>query len=235
MTKILIVNASKILTDEEATLVVSALQKWDDTMVAPAWRFEPCVYAFSSWADFESSQPDDVWPIFLNRHSTDLGALGWHDDQSGRIFGRIFVGDCLRYGVSWTVDVSHEAAEMRGDPTIDQTVTLPDGRIALKELCDPVEDDLLAIDVDGVKLSDFVLPTYFGLPAAVGWGNRGYDFQAQLKGPCPTLTSGGYQSLLVNGQWTQVTARLLGGPCSYRSERFNAGSHRRRGIGVAGG
>ena len=236
MPTIILVNASSVLSDSEVAAWVPAFQKFDDDSLAPAWNLDAATYQFMTWASFPwkgaDRPPGDVWPLFVNRHSTDPGALGWHTVEQQEVYGRIFAGDCVRYAIAPSVDCAHEAFEMRVDPYTNRTVTLPDGRIALVESCDPVEDDLLAIDVDGVKLSDFVLPTYFGLPAVAGWENRGYDFQAQLKGPCPTLTAGGYQSLLVGGQWTQVTARLLGGPCSYRAERFNAGSHRRRRIAV---
>ena len=218
MVEIVVVNASNVLTDAEVTAVIPAIQKWDDSLLRPAWGFDPCTYSFATWHDFQQRPVDpNRWPLFLNRHSTDPGALGWHDDQSGMIFGRVFVGDCLRYGVSWTVDLTHEAAEMRGDPTIDKTATLPDGRLALVELCDPVEDDLYAIEIDGVKLSDFVLPSYFSAGAAP------YDHRGILRGPCPTLASGGYQSIFDRGNWTQVTAMGLGGPPSYRSQRYHRG------------
>jgi hypothetical protein len=69
-----------------------------------------------------------------------------------------------------------------------------------------------------VKLSDFVLPAYFSTDAGP------YDYQNRLKGPVPTLAPGGYQSIF-DGEWHQVTARLLGGPASYRSTRYD-GRHR---------
>lgn len=223
MTEIIVVNASRVLHDDEVARVIPALQRWDSEMLQPAWGFDPCTYIFMpfhEWAhEVNAGNRPAGWPIFLNRHSTDVGVGGFHDDESGNIFGRIFVGDALRYGISWTVDLSHEAAEMRGDPTIDKIATLADGQVALVELCDPVEDDALAIDVDGIKLSDFVLPSYFS-GAAGPW-----DFQNALSGPCPMLTTGGYQSLFVNGEWTQVTAMYLGGMPSHRSMRYH---HARR-------
>ena len=214
--EIVIVNASPVLTDAEVQIIVPALQHVDDTMLRPAWGFEPAVYSFMPLGQLPAA--DDIrWPIYLNRHSTDPGALGWHDDQ-GRPFGRVFVGDCLRYGISWTVDASHEAFEMRGNPFIKEFVKLVDGRTTVRELCDAVEDDALAIEVGGVKISDFVLPAYFARDE-VG----PYDYGGHLAGPCPALTAGGYQSLLVNGVWTQLTAMLLGGPPSYRSARYHHG------------
>jgi hypothetical protein len=127
---IVIVNASPVLSDAEAAAIVPALQVWDDTMLAPAWGFDKCTYTFMPRHQLPA--PGDTrWPVFLNRHSLDATALGWHDDQSTQIFGRVFVGDCIQYGISWTVDCSHEVAEMRGDPTNNKTWTMPDGRLAM--------------------------------------------------------------------------------------------------------
>lgn len=244
MVAIVVVNGSGVLTDAEVSAVIPALQRYDDELLRPAWALEPATYSFMNWHQFPWDQyradPTIFQPIFVNRHSTDPGALGFHEDQTelNRIFGRIFAGDCLRYGISWTVDLSHEAGEMRIDPQTNRTVTLPDGRIALVEVCDPVEDDLQAVTIDGVKLSNVVKPNYFFLssvnpdvvsptPLPGPW-----DYGGHLTGPCPTLTAGGYQELLENGQWTQEARRLSGGPWSYRTERWNAGSHRRRRIAV---
>lgn len=224
MIRIVIVNASSVLSDEEAFAIVPALQVWDDTMLRPAWGFEPCTYSFWSWNAWQTSKKDpNVWAIFLNNHSTDPGVGGYHDDQDGLIYGRIFVGDCLRYGISWTVDCSHEAAEMRGDPTINRTFTMADGRLAMHELCDAVEDDALAIDVNGVKLSDFVLPAYFSAADA-----GPYDYGNHLSGVCPALTTGGYMSIYDGTSWSQVTAMYLGGGPSYRSQRYHHGDRRMR-------
>jgi hypothetical protein len=223
---IVLVNASPVLSDAAVLAVLPALQKWDRDMLAPAYGFEPCRYSFLSWTMYqrEPSRPDE-WPIFLNRHSSDASALGFHDDPAGgHVYGRVFVGDCIRYGISWTVDLSHEAAEMRGNPTLDKTFKMPDGRLSLWELADPVEDDSFAIDVDGVKLSDFVMPDYWS-SKTVGQ----FDYGRHLTGPCPTLTPGGYQSIYDGQQWTQMTAMFMGGPPSYRSSRFHNGMRRPKG------
>ncbi len=214
MPAIVIVNASPVLTDAEAEAIIPALQIWDDTMLAPAWGFEPCIYSFMPCGELPAPE-DPRWPVFLNRHSIDPGALGWHNDITDKIFGRVFVGDCILDGVSWIVDASHEVAEIRGDPTINKTWTMPDGRLALVELCDPVEDDILGIDVGGVKLSDFVLPAYFSTGAGP------YDYKGRLTAPCPSLAPGGYQSIFENGEWTQMTAMRLGGRPSIRSLRYH--------------
>jgi len=215
MTAIVIVNAYLTFPDKEAEVVVPALQEWDDTMLAPAWGFDKCTYHFQPWKDWHEKPVPDAWPIFLNRHSTDAGVLGYHDNTT-LIYGRCFIGDCIRDGISWAVDVSHEAAEMRGDPKVDKTFKMANGDIAMYELCDAVEDDANAIEVKGVKLSDFVLPSYFSTAAPPP-----YDYQKKLTGRCPTLTPGGYMSIYNGKVWTQVTARLIGGRTSIRSDRYS--------------
>jgi hypothetical protein len=228
MPDIVIVNACDVLTDIEVSSWLTAIQSFDAQAIAPAYGLEPANYSFMPWNDGSpaiASIPDTSWPIFLNKHSTDPGALGWHDDQSSKVFSRCFVGDCIAYKVSPLVDLTHEAWEMRGDPNINVTVTLLDGRIAARELCDPCEDDLYAIDWQGFKLSDFVLPPYFGIPTTSSAIQ--YDFGNHLPGPCPALLSGGYQSIIdLNGQWTQITARQNNGHQSWRATRVGRNARR---------
>lgn len=218
MTQIVIVNASHVLTDDAARAVLPAIQKYDDTLLMPAWSLDRCLYTFQNWAEFQSNPPGpDVWPIFINRHSIEAGVLGFHALDGWKPFGRVFAGDCLLERILWTVDLSHEAAEIRVNPQLNRTWTMPDGRLALMEACDPTESDDQAIDVDGVKLSNFVLKAYFST-APGPW-----DVQGRLKGPCPTLTAGGYQSIY-DGEWTQVTAMYAGMRPSVRSARWHHGN-----------
>lgn len=197
---IVIVNASNILTDWEASGPIPMMQKQIDTQVLPAWGagVVDCELHFATAAEIPKL-PADCWPIFLNRHSSDLGALGWHTDEKTKVYGRVFVGDCMQYNLVWTIDAMHEIIETMGDPNAVETVTMSDGIIAAKELCDAVEADEQAVIIDGVKLTNFVFPSYFG-----HGGSGKYDQQGNLHGPCPTLTDGGYMELLTPGasQWT---------------------------------
>ncbi len=218
---IVIVNASRVLTDAEIQAVLPSLQKWDSTMVRPAWGLDAATYSFATMAQFQAGATAGAWPIFVNNHSRDPGAVGWHDRApDGQPFGRVFAGDCRRYGISWTVDLSHEAGEMRNDPTIDNFFTMADGRIVLREIGDAVESDENGIVVDGVLLTDFVLPDYFSSKTT-----GRFDYQNKLRGPCPALTPGGYMGIFENGAWGQVTAMYMGGRPSWRSVRFH-NSHR---------
>ena len=219
ITSIILVNACDVLSDADVAASVPAFQAYDDTVLRPAWSLAPCQYSFMPWDQFKitySAEKGLVWPVataplFFNRHSSDPGALGWHEDDLDSIFGRVFVGDDLAYGVSPWVDASHEACETRVDPLTNRTVTLENGDRALVEVGDPVEDDLFKVVMPGFEkypMSDIVHPSYFG-PANPA-GVTGYDHGGHLTAPCPALLSGGYQSLLKAGasSWSQLTADL---------------------------
>jgi hypothetical protein len=225
MTDIVLVQASRILTDAQVVSVLPSLQKWDDDYLRPAWSLDAARYGFATMADFQAGKTTGAWPIFINNHSRDPGALGFHSQTpDGQPFGRVFVGDCLRYGISWTVDLSHEAGEMREDPTIDNFFTMADGRIVMREVGDAVEADENGIMVDGLLMTDFVMPNYFSTQMPPGSGVQ-FDYQRKLHGPCPALTPGGYMGVFEGGQWTQVTAMFYGGAPTNRSLRHH-NSHR---------
>ncbi len=221
-----IVNASGILTEREVRAAIPALQVQIDRDFLPAWRDQatPVELSFLPIEEIPNI-PADAWPIFLNRHSQDPGALGWHTDEA-KIYGRVFVGDCKAFGISWTVDLSHEILETLVDPTAQKVWRMPDGRFAALEVCDAVEADALGYAVsDGqggtIMCSDFVLPAYFGADTS-----RPFDHQRMLAAGCPELTPGGYMSVCdANGQWTLLQADQYPG---VPGRRFLMGMNRHR-------
>lgn len=226
---LIIVNASPLLTDEEVHAKVGPLQKKFDRDFHPAWqKFVPLVKIDFAPAVDIPKLPRTCWPVFLNRHSKDPGALGWHDDDSGqnvRTYSRVFVGDCIRLNLDWGVTLSHEVDEMILDPNIHRVWRMPNGELAALEACDPVEDDSLGYRVDGVRMSNFVLPQYFSTNHDGPW-----DFRKALKGPCPALTAGGYQSITRGGRWTQIFANMGD---HMPSARYLMNGHRRASRGQA--
>lgn len=217
MPDIAIVNASKVMSDADVEKICEAVAAQDREDFAPAWNLPPAIYHFFPLG----KMPDkSMWAIFLNRHSTDAGALGWHDNEAGLIFSRVFVGDDIKYGVSPSITISHEALEMRGNPDLTAFYVAPNGDKTPREASDAVEDDSLGYEKLGVKVSDFVLPAYYS------GGSGPYDFRGALTGPFPRLTPGGYVNILPrgSGSWHQVTARRVDGSLSYRSMRHGRGA-----------
>jgi hypothetical protein len=124
------------------------------------------------------------------------GALGYHDeDASGMAFARIFVNPTLDNGGTTltgpnavSVTFSHEVLELIGDSPANRWVDGPGGSDFAFEMCDAVEGD--AYEIDGVSMSNFVLPAFFD-PRADRASNK-FDFLGKLSRPF-TMTPGGYQ------------------------------------------
>jgi hypothetical protein len=94
------------------------------------------------------------------------GALGDHDrNLRGIPYGFVFTELSKQLGESWTVTLSHEALELVGDPEVNLLVMGPHPAEPRRdvfhwyEMCDAVQAE--AYEIDGIEVSNFVLPLYF--------------------------------------------------------------------------
>lgn len=93
-------------------------------------------------------------------------ALGYHDvNNRGIPFGFVFTELSKKLGENWTVTLSHEALELIADPEVNLLVAGPHPANPKKnvfhwyEMCDAVQAE--SYKVDGVDVSNFLLPLYF--------------------------------------------------------------------------
>jgi hypothetical protein len=92
-------------------------------------------------------------------------ALGYHfKNNRGIPFGFVFVGIAERIGDPWSVTLSHEALELIADPETNLLVMGPHPTRKRDvfhwfEMCDAVQGE--TYEVDGIAVSNFVLPLYF--------------------------------------------------------------------------
>ena len=93
-------------------------------------------------------------------------ALGYHDENNRGIpYGFVFTKLSKELGENWTVTLSHEALELIGDPENNLLVQGPHPEDPKRtvfhwfEMCDAVQEDTYTID--GIEVSNFVLPLYF--------------------------------------------------------------------------
>jgi hypothetical protein len=125
-------------------------------------------------------------------------ALGYHEANAAGIpFGFVFTELTKALKEPWTVTFSHEALELIGDPEVNLLVAgphpgNPDQEVFhWYEMCDAVQDE--HYKVDGVPVSNFVLPLYFTQFAEVGGRN---DFLGRLTKRKPLqsfgINPGGY-------------------------------------------
>ncbi len=105
--------------------------------------------------------------ILYIRDTANVGsALGYHDrNNRGIPFGFVFTDLAEAIGESWTVTLSHEALELIADPEVNLLVAGPHPADPSREvfhwyeMSDAVQDE--TYEIDGVKVSNFVLPLYF--------------------------------------------------------------------------
>lgn len=93
-------------------------------------------------------------------------ALGYHDrNNAGVPYGFVFTELAKQLKEDWTVTLSHEALELLGDSEVNLLVQGPHPADIKRtvfhwyEMCDAVQAE--TYEIDGVNVSNFVLPLYF--------------------------------------------------------------------------
>lgn len=202
--QIAIVNESTVITDEQLGPIVAALQIQVTRDFAPAYGVSATLEFFYK----PNPLPPDAWVIAVLDDSDQAGALGYHDlTKTGQPLGKVFAKTDVKYGDSVSVTLSHELLEMLGDPFINLCIQADDNLIYAYEVGDPVEADALGYQINGVQVSDFVLPAYFEASSEKAAQT---DFTNHLNGRrAPALTPDGYISKLdPKSGWTQINGQL---------------------------
>lgn len=103
-------------------------------------------------------------------------ALGFHDTNfKGIPYGFVFPQISKKLDENWTVTLSHEALELLADSQANLLVQGPHPlhprRLVYHwfEMCDAVQDE--SYDINGVAVSNFVLPLYFTPDSEAGGRN----------------------------------------------------------------
>lgn len=235
---ILVVNQSTLVKADDFTRMVAACETQLRRDLAPSWARLPWpVRAYDG--DLDKIPPTSFSIVVLDS-SDQAGALGYHSEEGGRIFGRVFAGPTLAAGGSVlgasgnsdavSVTLSHEVCEAFVDPYAcywSDGPERPEGSEYALEVCDPVEAD--TYDVGGVLVSSFVLPDWFN--AQMAQGAFPVDHLGRCSGPF-AMTAGGY--LVVRsapGQEHEVFANEPD-PVRRASRRSPMARSSRRGISV---
>lgn len=206
MIKVNIINASTVVSDEEAARVVAALSLQVARDFAPAWG----VYAELIFTPKGGVIMEGAWQLIILDNSDQAGALGYHDlTRQGMPIGKIFAKTDIDFGLAWSVTASHELLEMLIDPSINLTAFVEDEkgpRLYAYEVADAPEDDQFGYQIDGILVSNFVYPAWFeGF-----WkpDETKFDHRGLIHNPFELLP-GGYISMYDirsgNG-WQQLTA-----------------------------
>src|SRR5215471_17347428 len=164
----------------------------------------PYGYGLSATVRAASSPHDvhpDEWVIGLVTKADQPGALGYHDQTpTGKPYVKVFPLLDKQDGADLSVTISHEMCETLADPNGARAAQWKDGRFWAYEVCDAVEETSYVID--GVKVSNFVLPPYF--EPVVRLTSLKFDWIGKVKAPLEILPCGYGQWFDPNKGWQQV-------------------------------
>lgn len=103
-------------------------------------------------------------------------ALGYHNAQAAGVpYGFVFTEISRELGEPWSVTLSHETLELVADAQVNMLARGPHPSVRGRqvfhwfEMCDAVQAD--RYEIDGVHVSNFVLPLYFTANAEPGGRN----------------------------------------------------------------
>lgn len=185
------------LIDETGTVPTASMQQYAAALqrqvtedLAPFWDVQAGISVLAAG----DSVPADTWPLTIVSSLTRGGPEeeGVHLNDQGQPYAQVVNNNDL------TTTLSHELLEMLVDPlgtrmrlaaNLDRFADNPQVSY-LVEVCDPCE--VFSYPIDGVPVSDFILPSFFDSNAA-----GKVDFLGQLRGPLPEpLPDGCYISWL---------------------------------------
>jgi hypothetical protein len=217
-----------------AVLILEARTSPLVAQVTPAWlarcasacgiqlnRDVSPIYGGGSYGVRVGSGPTDVQPgelvfALLDTLPNAPGAIAYHDVTGANVPVAFLALSTCKTLDDVSTAISHELVETGGDLSCNLWADDGQGHEWARELCDAVESNAYPIDLgDGqppVKVSDFLLPGFFGSSAP-----GPYSFAATLSpapSPAPAMPSaafatatGGYQLQRTSGgNETQVTA-----------------------------
>ncbi len=175
-----LVNHSKVISDEEVQQVIRAINRQIRDDFEPYWSFgatlrlEGPIGQRARVSSLSDMRGDAV--LYLLDGVNALGATGWHLANYRDIpYGFVFLGLCDQIKEAWSITLSHEALELVGDPMTNLLVegNHPADRrrrvFHMFEMCDAVQAE--SYSLDGILLSNFVLPSYFSLGEQKGRRN----------------------------------------------------------------
>ena len=203
---IAIINASTVVDDATIASWLPALQTQLDRDYAAHWTWggSPAALQFVPKG---AKPPAFAWWLAILDDSDVAGALGYHDlTPSGQPLGKVFAATDLHDGLSISVTLDHELLEMLADADIATCVQHGDILYA-REICDPCERDEQGYEIDGVKLSDFVLPSWFDTTVSGPTPDGPFDFRGLITQPRAILPGGYMLTMDLRGStgWQQTT------------------------------
>jgi hypothetical protein len=195
---IAVINASSDVDDADVKRCVDALNQQVNRDFSGPWGLDATVQAVAKG----KNPPAGAWWLLLIDDMDVANALGYHDLTNENLpLGKVGIKTAETYHEDWTVTASHELLEMLADPYLGNSFgPYNDNSWFALEVCDAVE--AAEYDINGVKVSDFVYPAWYGSGPGKQMSHlKTVDQPLQL-------APGGYQSIWKPSTgWSEIFAR----------------------------
>jgi hypothetical protein len=199
MIQIAVINESTVIKDAAVQAMIPAFsQQWNKDLV-PVWGVDDVNFTFIPKG--QQPQSGAWWMVFLD-NSDQADALAYHDlTDQGLPISKIFVKTIQADNTSVSVGATHELCEMAVDPWLNSAFQDQKGVFWAGEICDPVEDDQYGYQINGVLVTDFITPNWFGHQHA----KTQIDLKNHANAAFVVLTGGYAQKFDPKHGWVQVT------------------------------
>jgi len=199
MLQIAVINESTAIADADVQNMIPAFStQWNNDLNS-VWGVGDATFTFNPKG---TTPPTGSWWVVFLDNSDQANALAYHDlTNEGLPISKVFVQTIQADGASVSVGATHEICEMAVDPWLNSAYQDLQGTFWAGEVCDPVEDPQYGYQINGVLVTDFVTPNWFGHQHPVG----DIDLQKQAQSAFQVLTGGYAQKFDPQSGWQQVT------------------------------
>jgi len=199
MLQIAVINESTAISDGDVQKMIPAFSaQWNNDLNA-VWGVGEAQFTLVPKGTAPAAGA--WWVVFLD-DSDQANALAYHDlTNEGLPISKVFVKTIMADKATVSVAASHEICEMAVDPWLNSAYQDSQGTFWAGEVCDPVEDDQYGYQINGVLVTDFVTPNWFGHKNAKG----DIDLKTHAEAAFEVLTGGYAQKFDPQQGWVQLT------------------------------
>ena len=219
MLQISVINESTAITSSAVKDMIPAFSSQWNNELNDAWGVGAAQFTF---IEKGVTPPIGSWWVVFLDDTTQADALAYHDlTDEGLPISLVFVKTIKADNGSVSVGASHEICEMAVDPWLNSACQDEQGTFWACEVCDPVEDDQYGYEIEGVLVTDFVYPSWFGPLHVTG----DIDYTKNALENFEVLSGGYAQMFDPQKGWVQITGAKAKGKKRAHAQR---GSRRER-------
>jgi len=215
--EIAVISTAKTISRDRLRQVVAAVQEQLNRDFGPVWHVSASLAVYDDTSQIAAG----VWRINVEDDIGEPGMASFHTYEDRTPYTMVAAME------GWELHFSHDCLEMLANPFNENVKEGPSpkkgrGRVSFSvQVCDPCPTFEEAYEINGVTVSDFILPDFYDLSQPVG---KRYDHKGVIAQPFE-IAPGGYLTWYDEGHLWQ--SRLIGD----RPEYIDLGKY--AGLGAA--